>query len=154
MIAAAPRCRAKRRTLSSFLDNDLVFRAAFAKEPGERFGDEREPVGRTPVGVAAWMQHDAEQPQRFSAVQLIGHRVDGLPAESRIRRGEVDEVAGVRHDGSQTRRLDLGAEFRDFFGRQRPSPPLVGVFREDLERLAAVDHRPIHRARQSAGDRL
>ena len=108
------------------LENDHGLPApAFPKEPGERFGDEREPVGRTAVGVAAWMQHDAEQPQCFSAIELIRHRVDGLPAESGIRRGEVDEVAGVRHHGSETRRFDLARGIARFL-RAAASVPATG----------------------------
>ena len=112
---------------------------ALRKESGERFGDEREPVRRAAIGVAARMQHDAEQPQRFGAIELVGHRFDRLPAQPGIRRGEVDQVAGVRDDRRRCRAASTFARnSANFFGRQRPAPPLVGVLREDLERLAAV----------------
>ena len=44
----------------------------------ERFGNQRQTVGFVARRVAARMQDDAEQSERFGAIDLVAHRVDGL----------------------------------------------------------------------------
>ena len=39
------------------------------------------PRASAAVGVAARVQHDTEQAERFGAIELVGHRVDRLPAK-------------------------------------------------------------------------
>ena len=46
-------------------------------------GDQREPVRFAARGVAARMQHDAEQPERLGAIELVAHRLDRLPSQRR-----------------------------------------------------------------------
>ena len=49
--------------------------------------------------------------------------------------------------------FDPPAEQPDLGGIERLAAPLVGILAEDLQRLAAVDERAIHRLRHPAGDR-
>ena len=74
-----------------------------AQELEERAGDELQPVGLAAPRVAARMQHDAEQPERLGAIELVAHRLDRLPAQRRVRRRQVDQIAGVRHDRGRCR---------------------------------------------------
>ena len=100
-----------------------------------------EAVGFVPLRVAAGMQDDTEQAQRLGAVHLVPHRLDRLPAQCRVRRRQVDQVARVRDDRTDARRLHLRAKVANLLGRHDAAAPLVRVFRENLKRVAA-DARP------------
>jgi hypothetical protein len=99
------------------------------------------------------VQDHAEQPKRFGPIELVAHRLERLAAQPRVRGGQVNQVAGVRHDRCNARRLHGRAELADFLRRQHASAPLARVLGEDLQRLTAVHDRPLYRTRQSAGDR-
>ena len=71
----------------------------------------------------------------------------------RLRRRQVDQVAGVGDDRRDAGPLDEPAEGANLFRWKRTAAPLAGVLREDLQRLASVDDRAFDRARQPARDR-
>ena len=73
------------------------------------------------------MNDDAEQAERVGAIELVDERRDRLLAQHRERRGEVDQVAGVRDDGRDARLVDAPAEKPDFGAVERLAAPLVGV---------------------------
>ena len=124
-----------------------------AQQIEQSVGDQLEPFGFVADRVAAGMEDDAEQSERLGAIDLVAHRVKRLPAQRAIGRREVDQVARMRDDRKDAGGLDRGAERANFLGRHDAPAPLVGVLREDLQRVAAVHDRPLDGARQSAGDR-
>ena len=93
------------------------------------------------------------RPSDLGAIQLVAERVDRLPPQRRIGRGQIDQVAVVRDDRADPRLPDPPAEERDLLGRQFPRAPLAGRLREDLQRLTAAGLGAVDRARQSARDR-
>src|SRR4026207_1099242 len=55
--------------------------------------------------ACTWMNHDAEQSQRFGAVEFVHKGGDGLLAQDRKGGREVDEITGVRYDRRDLRLL-------------------------------------------------
>ena len=145
----------ERRALPGGLleQNHRLAAAPRAQQLEERRGDEREAIGLVARGIASRVQDDAEQAERFGAIDLVAHRLDRHPAQRRQRGGEVDQVAAVRHDGVDAGRRHLRPELADLVGRQRAAAPLARVLGEDLQRLAAVRHGALHGPRQPAGHR-
>ena len=92
--------RAERRALARRVlqNHHRPAAPALAQERVERFGDQREPVGLAAVRIAARMQDDAEQPQRFGAIDLVAHCGDRLRAKSAIGGRQVDQITGVRNN--------------------------------------------------------
>ena len=119
----------------------------------QAIGDEIEAGRFAAQGVAARMEHDAEQTQRFGAVDLVGHRLERLTPQRRIGGREVDQVAGMRYDRVEAGRLDLRAKLANLRRGDLAAAPLVRVLAEDLKRFAAMDDGALDRARQSSGDR-
>ena len=68
------------------------------------------------------MQDDAEQAERFRAIEFVAHRLDRLSAQRGVGGREVDQVAGVRDDRADARRLDARRGIRAISsaGRARP----------------------------------
>ena len=54
-------------------------RRRVAQQLEERVGDQRQAVRFVAGRVAARMQHDAEQAERFGAIELVAHRLERLP---------------------------------------------------------------------------
>jgi inner membrane protein len=101
----------------------------------------------------ARVNHDAEQPKRIGAIELVDERGKGLLAEHRERRCEVDQIAGVRDHGVQPRLVDTTPERFHFPRIERFAFPLTRVLAEDLKRFAAVDERAVHGLGHAAGYR-
>src|SRR6266704_5421860 len=99
------------------------------------------------------MQNNAEQAEGFGAIELVAHGVHGLLAKRPGGGREIDEITRVRDDRAESRAADAATKLANLTGKQRAAAPLARVLREDLERLAAVHDRALHRARQTAGHR-
>ena len=125
----------------------------FLKELDEAPGNERETVGFAAGRVAARVQHDAEQPQRLGAIELVAHRLHRLVTQGAVPGGEVDEITRVRDDRPESGRTNAAAKLADLGRQQRPPAPLVRVLGEDLERFAAMRDGALHGPRQTAGHR-
>jgi len=100
----------------------------------------------------AGMNDDAEQAQRLGAIDLVDEGCDRLLAQRRECRGEIDQVAGVRDHGCDSRLLDALPESLDFAAVQGLTKPLIRVLREDLQGLASVDDRALDGLRDAAGN--
>src|ERR1700732_1478890 len=59
--------------------------ATIAQQADERFRDPLEARLLAARRVATWMEHDAEQPERLRAIELVAHRVHGLPPQGDAR---------------------------------------------------------------------
>ena len=118
----------------------------------QRLGDQARSVGFGPLRVAAGMQDDTEEAERLGAVHLVPHRLDRLPAQRRVRRRQVDQVARVRDDRTDARRLHPARGIANLLRRHDAAAPLVRVLRENLKRVATMRDRALDRQRQPAGD--
>ena len=125
---------------------------AGAKCGVNRVGNRRERVGLGARSARAGVDDDAEQSERLRAIEFINKRVDRLLSKDRRGRGQIDQIARVRDDGRDAGLVDALAE-SPHVGRIEWFPsPLTGVFREDLQRFAAVHGRAVDRVRHPAGD--
>ena len=106
-------------------------------------------AGRARAGV----NDHAAQAERLGAIQFVDEGRDRLLTELRQGRGEIDQVAGVRHDRRQAGLVDALTKPDDFVRVDRLSEPLVRVLAEDLQGLAAMNDSAIDRLRNPAGDR-
>ena len=89
-----------------------------AQQLEQRIGYERQSFRFAPDRVSAGMEDDAEQAERFGAIEFVTHRLHRLPAQRRVRGGEVDQVAGVRHDRPDAGRFHLRAELANLLARK------------------------------------
>jgi hypothetical protein len=119
----------------------------------ERLRDQAQAVGFAAGGIAARVQHDAQQAEGFGAIDLVAHCRHRLPPQGGCAAGEIDEIAGVRHHWPDAGRRHPRPELADFLRRQQTAAPLAGILRKNLHCLAAVNDGPLHRPRQAAGDR-
>ena len=99
------------------------------------------------------MNHDPAQAERLRTIEFIDECRDRLLAQLRLRRGEIDQVAGVRDDGNQFGLVDALAKPDNFVRRDRLAEPLVRILAEDLQRLASVNDRAIDGSRHPARHR-
>jgi len=136
-----------------FQEDHRAAPAPLAKKAAQPISDERQAGCFIAHRVTPWMEHDAHQAQRFGTIQLVAHRFEGLAPVRPVGAREIDEVARMREDRSKTSRLDPRPELTDLGGWHETSPPLAGVLREDLERVATVGERALDRSRESARDR-
>ena len=58
----------------------------------------------------ARMQHDSQQAKRVRAIDLVNEGGDRLLTQERLRRCQVDEIAGVRDDRRDSRLFDAAPE--------------------------------------------
>ena len=72
----------------------LVTRPRLVRD-ANRIGDQTQRVLVRPRRARAGMNHDAEQAERFGAIQFVDECGDRLLAQNRKGRGEVDQVTGV-----------------------------------------------------------
>ena len=147
--------RAERGALSRRMlqDHHRLPAAPRTQQPKQRAGDQLQPLRFAAARVAARMQHDAEQPERLRAIELVAHRLDRLRAQRGDRRREIDQVARVRHHRAEAAGLELRPKLANLLARNHASAPLVGVLREDLKGGAAMKDRAFDGARKSARHR-
>ncbi len=119
---------------------------------GNGVRDETQCLVVRPRRACARVDDDAKQAKRRGAIDLIHECRDRLLAEERERRGEVDQVTGVRDDRLDAGLLDAAAEQPDFGGVERLAAPLVSVLGEDLQRLASVHDGALDGFRDAARD--
>ena len=60
--------------------------------------DEAERILFAAARARPWVDHDSTQAERLRAIEFIDECRNRLLAQLRLRRGEIDQVAGVRHD--------------------------------------------------------
>ena len=99
------------------------------------------------------MNHDAAQAKGLRPIELVDESRNRLLTELRQGSRQVDQVAGVRDHGVQSRFVDALTKPDDLLGVDRLAEPLVRVLAEDLQRLAAVHDGAVDSLRDSAGDR-
>ncbi len=90
------------------------------------------------------MDDHPEQVQRLGPIELVDERRNRLLAQRRRRRGHVDQIARVRDHRRDARLGNACTKRADVVGPKWRGVPPVGVLREDLQRLAAVDQRAIN----------
>jgi hypothetical protein len=103
-----------------------------------------------PCRARARMNDDAEKAKGVRAIELVDQGVDRLCAQRRIGGREVDEITRVRDRRGDARFFDAPTEASDLVCVKRPSAPLVGVLREDLQRFASVNDGAVNRFRDTA----
>ena len=123
------------------------------EHPVELGGEARHPALLAGAGVGAGVEHQAVDPQRLTAVQLVGQRGARAGRHRAVGRRQVDQVAGVGEDRADGARRAGGAKRRDLLVVERFRPPLVGVLDEDLDRPAAEILTPRDGLGHPAGDR-
>src|SRR5215203_1351075 len=99
------------------------------------------------------MEHDAQQAERFSAIDFLSERGDRLRPQRLARRRKIDQVARMRDDWRDSGFPGCGLESRDLGGGQRAGAPLARVLAEDLERLTPVYLRARDCEGKTAGHR-
>jgi len=99
------------------------------------------------------LNHDTEQAERFRAIELVDERGHRLFAQDGKGRGEVDQVAGVRHHRRDAALFDALAEQPHFGSVERLAAPLTRILGEDLQRFAAVHDGALDGLRDAARDR-
>ena len=108
----------------------------------DRVGDQTERLVFGSRRADAGVNDDAEQAERVRAIELVDERGRASVAERRRRGRQVDQIARVRHDGRDAGLLDAAAEPADVGRIERLADQLARVLREDLQRFAAMQHRP------------
>jgi hypothetical protein len=99
------------------------------------------------------MNDHSKEAERIGAIELVDECGDRLLAQYRERRGEIDQITGVRDRRVDAGLLDACTKRVDVGPIERFPAPLVRVFREDLQRLTPVYDGPIHCLCNAAGDR-
>ena len=115
-------------------------------------GNQRRPSRSVPAVNDPGCMTSASRPSGSARSSSSPKASIDLRAERGIGGGEVDQITVVRDDRVDARFANAPSEQRDFLVRQNARPPLSDRLREDLQRLTAARHRPVHRARQPARD--
>ena len=97
------------------------------------------------------MNHHAEQTERLGAIELVDEGRQRRLAQRGRRGRQVDQVAGVRDDWRDAGLFDPPAERADVGRIERLAAQLAGILAEDLQRFAAVEHRPLDGVRDATG---
>ena len=98
------------------------------------------------------MQYQKWQFKLICADQFFRKRANGIGVKLRIRRGEVDEIIGVRKHREQFAALCMIEESADFLLAQRSGKPLHIVLHEDLHGRAPDRPRALNRHAYAASD--
>src|SRR5260370_5941181 len=83
------------------------------------------------------MRNDRTQSQRSRPLQLPCEALDAARAQNGIGRGEIDEIAVVRHDRFEPMTRDGILEAPDMLVRERGLSPLIRRLGKELDGLRA-----------------
>jgi len=135
------------------LDQEIEVGRRAPQEGPQACGQPPEAAPLSLSSVMSGVEHNASAAEEGGSLQVIGDRADRAIPQRAVGGAEVDEVAGMNHEGSDAGSTKEGAELRNLRLWIPTSPPAARVAGEDLKAVALQGAGAARRPHQALCDR-